>query len=371
MTRNELIRQYYLLAKEFIIKNKPKEARMFVLKILNEGVDILKTTKSIPLKDKTEILLKKWIYVSKNLYSYGVTDYVLDCFGLYNKPEISEKQESTKKDNEPNNESIIDDKLNMEGLFQDDSYDDKQIDVKSKVQLDNIKKGDIIVDDVFDNKPDSLKNKEVLVDNSNWCSNIFKENIRSVVEIYASDESGLNVGSGFIISKNGYLLTNNHVLVSKQTGKYCDEVFFQFSNDLESEKSIRLNIIETDKDSDIALCKFDTNDVKKFTVVKKINDYSKEVNQGDDCMIIGNPFGLGLAPVRGCIRYVKDSYGDLVYAASTNVGDSGGAVFNVKGECIGINKSNTKEIDNIEVNGFSNATSMETINYFINKWLKE
>ncbi|MCR4660996.1 MAG: serine protease, partial [Clostridia bacterium] len=234
-----------------------------------------------------------------------------------------------------------------------------------------LEKDEIDDDKGLNNESKKQEPKEVVVDNSNWCSNIFKDNIRSVVEIYASDENGINIGSGFIISKNGYLLTNNHVLVSKQTGKYCEDVFFQFSNDSESEKSTKLKIIETDKESDIALCKFDTNDVKKFTVIKKIKNYSKEVNQGDDCMIMGNPFGLGLAPVRGCIRYIKDSYGDLVYAASTNVGDSGGAVFNTKGECIGINKSNTKEIDNIEVNGFANATSMETIDLFLNKWLKE
>ncbi|MCR4660738.1 MAG: hypothetical protein K5765_01905, partial [Clostridia bacterium] len=212
MTRNELIRQYYLSAKELVKNNRPKEARDFVLKILNEGVDILKTTKSIPLKVKTELFLKKWIYVSKDLYSYGTTDYVLDCFGLLDKPIKIENPDLSKKAKNDNDKSV-DDKLNFDGLISCDPSVNQTIDVKNQVQLDNLEKDEIRDIEIPNKEIKKQEPKEVIVDNSNWCSNIFKDNIRIVVEIYDSDENGIIIGSGFIIYKNGYLLTNNHVLV--------------------------------------------------------------------------------------------------------------------------------------------------------------
>ena len=101
--------------------------------------------------------------------------------------------------------------------------------------------------------------------------------------------------------------------------------------------------------------------------VKRIADYSA-LKQGADCLVIGNAFGMGLAPFSGVVRFTKDSDGNLVYTAPSNPGDSGGPVFNRMGECIGINKSRTVQVNSRDADGYANATPMDTINALLDKW---
>lgn len=135
-------------------------------------------------------------------------------------------------------------------------------------------------------------------------------------------------------------------------------------------KSYKLEVLFSDEDSDVALCRFYPERNSQLVAVKRIADYSK-VKQGADCIVIGNAFGMGIAPFTGVIRFVKDAEGDLVYTAPSNPGDSGGPVFNRKGECIGINKSKTKSFNGKEAEGYANATPMSTIDLLLKKWIKD
>ena len=139
-----------------------------------------------------------------------------------------------------------------------------------------------------------------------------------------------------------------------------------FEND---KKKYKIDLLYSDKQNDIALCRFDAEEVKDFSVVKRISNYDT-VKQGADCLIIGNPFDLGLAPFSGIIKYTKNNSGNLVYTAPSNPGDSGGAVYLKTGECIGINKSRTFKVNNQDADGMANATPMDTINKFLDKWAK-
>ena len=123
----------------------------------------------------------------------------------------------------------------------------------------------------------------------------------------------------------------------------------------------------SDKKTDVALCRFDTSEVQGFSSVKRIADYA-QLKQGADCLVIGNAFGMGLAPFTGIVRFTKNNSGNLVYTAPSNPGDSGGPVFNRIGECIGINKSKTVAVNGTAADGYTNATPMDEIEQLLQKW---
>lgn len=137
-------------------------------------------------------------------------------------------------------------------------------------------------------------------------------------------------GSGFIISKDGYILTNNHVVgdVDKITVELQDGHKFE-----------NAKVIGTDPDSEVALIKIDGNN---FPVLPMGN--SDNINTGDWVIAIGNPFGLNETVTVGVISAVGRSnvhiaaYEDFIQTdAAINPGNSGGPLINLDGQVIGIN----------------------------------
>ena len=137
------------------------------------------------------------------------------------------------------------------------------------------------------------------------------------------------LGSGFIIDESGIVITNNHVI------KGADDVYVKVNGD----KDYKASIIGADPLSDIAVLKIDTKD--KFTPVKFGN--SDKARIGDWVVAIGNPFGLGGTVTAGIVSARNRSIGLSRYEdyiqtdASINQGNSGGPLFNLKGDVIGIN----------------------------------
>ena len=139
-------------------------------------------------------------------------------------------------------------------------------------------------------------------------------------------------GSGVIISEDGYLLTNEHVISS------ADEILVKFGDG----RSFKAKIVGKDKTSDLAVLKIDNTDKLSYV---NLGD-SDKVRVGEWVIAIGNPFGLGITVTCGVVSAVKrdlsvdkdNSYRDLIQTdASINPGNSGGALINSKGELIGIN----------------------------------
>jgi Do/DeqQ family serine protease len=137
------------------------------------------------------------------------------------------------------------------------------------------------------------------------------------------------LGSGVIISPDGYILTNNHVVddASEVTVALADK------------REMKAKIIGTDAKADIALLKVDGTNLP---TVKLGN--SSDVEVGDIALAIGNPFGLGQTVTMGIISAVGrgglgiEDYEDFIQTdASINPGNSGGALVDTKGELIGIN----------------------------------
>ncbi len=135
-------------------------------------------------------------------------------------------------------------------------------------------------------------------------------------------------GSGFVISADGYVITNNHV-VDK-----ASEVSLQFNGGEE----YAAKVIGTDPKTDIALLKINSD--KTFPFVSLAKD---EAKVGDWVMAVGNPFGLGGTVTSGIISARGRDIGNGPYDdflqidASINHGNSGGPAFNLNGDVVGVN----------------------------------
>ena len=138
-----------------------------------------------------------------------------------------------------------------------------------------------------------------------------------------------SLGSGFIISEDGFIVTNNHVISG------ADEV----SVILHDDTRLKAEIIGRDPKTDLAVLKVKNG--KKLTFTKFGN--SRKARVGDWIIAIGNPFGLGGTVTAGIIsargRNINAGpYDDFIQTdASINRGNSGGPMFNLSGEVIGIN----------------------------------
>ncbi|MCQ2004868.1 Do family serine endopeptidase [Rhizobium sp. NRK18] len=136
-------------------------------------------------------------------------------------------------------------------------------------------------------------------------------------------------GSGFFISDDGYIVTNNHVVAD-------GSAFTVVMND---GTEMPAKLIGTDPRTDLAVLKVDSK--RKFTYVQFADD--NKVRVGDWVVAVGNPFGLGGTVTAGIVsargRDIHSGpYDDFIQIdAAVNPGNSGGPAFNLNGEVIGIN----------------------------------
>tara|TARA_B100001741_G_scaffold306426_1_gene299866 strand:- start:1154 stop:1915 length:762 start_codon:yes stop_codon:yes gene_type:complete len=152
------------------------------------------------------------------------------------------------------------------------------------------------------------------------------------------------LGSGFIIDKKGIVITNNHVIQG------ADDILVRVNGDKEYEATI----MGTDPLSDIAVLKIKSKDT--FLPVK-FGD-SDKARIGDWVIAIGNPFGLGGTVTAGIISARNRNIGMTRYEdfiqtdASINQGNSGGPLFNMDGDVVGINTAILGQSGSIGI-GFS------------------
>ena len=151
-------------------------------------------------------------------------------------------------------------------------------------------------------------------------------------------------GSGVIISSDGYILTNNHVINSSETNSNsfyslgeATKITVSLYND---DTEYPAKIIGTDQQTDLAIIKIDKTDL----TAAKLGD-SDSIQVGEWCMAIGNPLGMASSVTAGTIsalnRKITDEDGKnytlIQTDAAINSGNSGGALVNTNGEVIGIN----------------------------------
>lgn len=134
-------------------------------------------------------------------------------------------------------------------------------------------------------------------------------------------------GSGVIISTDGYIVTNNHVVAD------ADELTVTLNDN----KEYSARIIGTDKTTDLALIKIDAKNLPAITIAN-----SDDVKVGEWVLAIGNPLGLNNTVTAGIISAKARQMGEGVSSmiqtdAAINQGNSGGALVNTRGELVGIN----------------------------------
>jgi len=156
----------------------------------------------------------------------------------------------------------------------------------------------------------------------------FGEMFKDFEKNQPSERQASALGSGFIIKEDGVVITNNHVI------KGAEDILVRIGT-----KEYKAKVVGADPYMDIAVLKMETKD--KFQAVK-FGD-SDKARVGDWVVAIGNPFGLGGTVTSGIISARNRDinltrYDDFIQTdASINQGNSGGPLFNLNGEVIGIN----------------------------------
>ncbi|MDO4233110.1 MAG: DegQ family serine endoprotease [Lautropia sp.] len=142
----------------------------------------------------------------------------------------------------------------------------------------------------------------------------------------SNQEIPRGLGSGFIISDDGYLLTNHHVVDG------ADEIYVTLTD----KREFKAKLIGSDKNTDVALIKIDAGNLP----VLKIGDPNK-LRVGEWVLAIGSPFGLDSTVTAGIVSAKARETGDYLPFIQTDVavnpGNSGGPLINMDGQVIGIN----------------------------------
>ena len=169
-----------------------------------------------------------------------------------------------------------------------------------------------------------------------------------------------SLGSGVIVSKDGYVLTNNHVIAR--------------SNDIQvllyDGRIATARLVGGDEDTDLAVLKIEAGDLPTMKL-----DEAPPVNVGDVVLAIGNPIGLGKTVTMGIASAIGRQLDQWAYEefiqtdAAINSGNSGGALVNARGELVGINTANVPQRQLAEGIGFAIpvATAKGVLDQIIDK----
>lgn len=161
---------------------------------------------------------------------------------------------------------------------------------------------------------------------------IFKHFFRGFPDIspspYRGNPAPRSLGSGFILSADGYILTNHHVI------RDAEQVIVRLSD----RRELEAEVIGSDPRSDVALLKVDAQNLPYVTTGR-----SADIEVGEWVLAIGSPFGFDHSVTAGIVSATERSLANDTYVpfiqtdVAINPGNSGGPLFNLDGEVIGIN----------------------------------
>ncbi|MDO4940126.1 MAG: trypsin-like peptidase domain-containing protein [Erysipelotrichaceae bacterium] len=179
--------------------------------------------------------------------------------------------------------------------------------------------------------------------------------------------SGMAKGSGVIISKDGYIVTNNHV-VENAASEDAIEIKLSTGEIMEAK------LIGKDARTDLAVLKVDLDNAKYVSFAD-----SDQLVLGQDAIAIGNPLGEGLSCSNGIVSalskeiYINSVYMNVIQTnAAVNEGNSGGGLFDINGNLIGI--VNAKDMSNAyssaTVEGMGYAIPSNTVKRIVNELIE-
>ena len=193
---------------------------------------------------------------------------------------------------------------------------------------------------------------------------VYAANVNSVVSINTTGTAGTNIfgqpvqsassGSGFILTTDGYIVTNHHVIADADSVKVT----------LYNGDTYDATVVGGDEDYDIAVLKIDAEDLQPVT----LGDSSK-LNVGDQVLAIGNPLGeLTFSMSGGMVSSVNRTinvdgtpFNMIQTDASINPGNSGGPLFNSYGEVVGIVSAKYSSYSNESVEGLGFAIPINDV----------
>jgi S1-C subfamily serine protease len=199
---------------------------------------------------------------------------------------------------------------------------------------------------------------------------VYEQNIAGVVEIRSTFSGGYDmwgqptgaqqgIGTGFVVSTDGDILTNAHVV--SESGVTASSVTVVFKGtDGSQGTEIPATIVGSDESTDVALLRIDPSQAPTLTPVT-LGD-SSQVAVGEEVVAIGNPLGLDFSLSSGVVsatdRELQSPNGATITGgiqtdAAINPGNSGGPLFNAQGEVIGINEQIASQAGGNEGIGFA------------------
>lgn len=178
--------------------------------------------------------------------------------------------------------------------------------------------------------------------NQDIAKEIYKKNVNAIIEINSLINNQLLMGSGILIDNN-YVLTNAHNIFKEENNKFILSEFISAKTVNDQDLS-KLDLIYANNKLDLAILKYNKPNINK------VNFSNNKYQTGDNIFVIGNSKGLGISIVDGIISnhsFKKDNLDFIMFSASINHGNSGGPLFDKKGDLIGIVTYSLNNANNI------------------------
>jgi serine protease Do len=178
-----------------------------------------------------------------------------------------------------------------------------------------------------------------------------EKNVQRVAESVVQIQTASGLGSGFIINKLGYLITNQHVIAGER--EITVVVYRKKPGGLEKQPFTQVKIIAMNGFLDLAILQIDDPAAASLPFVP-MGD-SETLTQGQEVFAIGSPLGLERSVSKGIVSIRARENGGRWYIQSTtqiNPGNSGGPLFNARGEVVGVNNMKAAGVG-VEGLGFS------------------
>lgn len=170
------------------------------------------------------------------------------------------------------------------------------------------------------------------------------------------------LGSGFVVHKTGYVVTNNHVIAGEH--RISITIFEKSDLELKKVNYDNVRIVATSADLDLALLKIDAKESSDFQTVP-LAALDGGVREGQTVFAIGSPLGLDRTVSEGIVSVANRVISGRLYLQTTtqiNPGNSGGPLFNLKGEVVGVNNM---KIAAIGAEGLGFAISSRILRSFL------
>jgi serine protease Do len=188
-----------------------------------------------------------------------------------------------------------------------------------------------------------------------------KENMGRVAEAVVQVRTPTGLGSGFVIHPDGYVVTNQHVIAGEN--EITVTLFKERENELENLQLTTVRIVAFSPEMDLALLKVEADPPASFATVPLAAE--SDLRQGQTVFAVGSPLGLDRSVSTGIVSLTNRLIRGNLYIQTTtevNPGNSGGPLFNLRGEVVGI--TNLK-LAGIGLEGLSFAIPVSTLKEFL------